>query len=66
MDWGGNILPFKLATNFEFSAANWFSDMVDGSYGQDMNFWDPDSHQSYSIPHSAFNVFSATDDTDKA
>ena len=66
MDWGSNILPFKLDTNFEFSAANWFADMVDGAYGQDMNFWDPDSHQSYYIPHSAFNVFSATEDVDKA
>ena len=66
MDWSQNVMPFKLDTNFSFTAADWFGGMVDGSYGQDMNFWDPDSHQSYSIPHSAFNVFSATLDDNKA
>ena len=66
MDWGQGVMPFKLNTNFSFTAADWFAGMVDGSYGQDMNFWDPDSHQSYAIPHSAFNVFSATLDANKA
>ena len=66
MDWGSNTMPFKLNTNFSFSAADWFSGMVDGSFGRDMHFWDPDSHQSYNIPHSAFNVVSAISDANKA
>ena len=66
MDWNSNTMPFKLGTNFSFSAADWFSGMVDGSFGRDMHFWDPDSHQSYNIPHSAFNVVSAISDANKA
>ena len=66
MDWSSNKMPFKLSTNFSFSAADWFSGMVDGSFGRDMHFWDPDSHQSYNIPHSAFNVVSAISDANKA
>ena len=54
MDWGSQIMPFELTTPFSFTAANWATQMTDSGWNRRMHFWDPDSHQSYSIPHAAF------------
>ena len=59
MDWENQIDPFELTTPFSFTAANWYSEMTDGSgWNLDMHFWDPDSHQSYYLPYIAFNAIS--------
>ena len=56
MDWGATPpkTPFELTTPFSFTAANWATQMTDSGWNRRMHFWDPDSHQSYSIPHAAF------------
>ena len=58
MNWGATpepIPPFPLNNPVTFTAAEWFANMVQGSYGERMHFWDPDSHQSYTAPYGAFN-----------
>ena len=60
MDWGQNVMPFKLNTPITFTAANWTTQMIDGSYGRRMHFWDPDSHQSYTIPYAAFGTINSS------
>ena len=56
MDWGQNILPFELNTPITFTAANWTTQMINSGYGRRMHFWDPDSHQSYTVPYLAFGT----------
>ena len=53
-------MPFKLNTPISFTAANWAADMSSGGYGRRMHFWDPDSHQSYTIPFDAFGDVDST------
>ncbi len=60
MDWGQNIMPFKLNTPITFTAANWTAQMIDSGYGRRMHFWDPDSHQSYTIPYLAFGTIDSS------
>ena len=66
MDWGNNTMPFELAAPISFTAANWAATMSDSGWERRMHFWDPDSHQSYTIPFSAFGDVDATDPTDQA
>ena len=66
MDWGNSIMPFALDTPKSFTAANWAASMSDSGWERRMHFWDPDSHQSYTIPFSAFGDVDATDPTDQA
>ena len=54
MDWGSGIMPFELDTSFSFTAANWSTHMTDSGWNRRMHFWDPDSHQSYTVPYAAF------------
>ena len=56
MDWGQNIMPFKLNNPITFTAAQWTAQMIDNSYGRRMHFWDPDSHQNYTVPYAAFGT----------
>jgi hypothetical protein len=60
MDWGNGIMPFELATPITFTAANWAADMTDSGHNRRMHFWDPDSHQSYTIPFAAFGDVDST------
>ena len=60
MDWGQNIMPFKLDNEITFTAADWTTQMIDSSYGRRMHFWDPDSHQSYTIPYAAFGTIDSS------
>ena len=66
MDWGNSIMPFALDTPVSFTAANWAASMSDSGWERRMHFWDPDSHQSYTIPFSAFGDVDATDPDDQA
>lgn len=62
MDWNNNIEPTQLTTPFSFTAANWHTQMTNGSgWNLDMHFWDPDAHQSYNVDYLAFN--NITDNT---
>ena len=54
MDWGARIMPFQLDNPFSFTAANWSTQMTDSGWNRRMHFWDPDSHQSYTVPYAAF------------
>ncbi len=66
MDWSNGTLPFALTTPIAFTAANWATTMTDGSgWNRRMHFWDPDSHQSYTIPFSAFGDVDATTEADQ-
>ena len=60
MDWGNGTTPFALDNPISFTAANWAADMSSGGYGRRMHFWDPDSHQSYTIPFAAFGDVDST------
>ena len=60
MDWSQNIMPFKLNTPITFTAANWTTQMINSGYGRRLHFWDPDSHQSYTIPYLAFGTVDST------
>ena len=66
MDWGNSTMPFALDTPKSFTAANWAASMSSSGWERRMHFWDPDSHQSYTIPFSAFGDVDATDPTDQA
>ena len=56
MDWSNNTQPFELNNSFSFTAAEWYSEMTNGSgWNLDMHFWDPDARQSYNVPYAAFN-----------
>ena len=64
MDWSASprILPFELTTPITFTNTQWTTNMTDGSgWNRGMHFWDPDSHQGYDIPYSAFGNVDATD-----
>lgn len=66
MDWSNGTMPFALTTPITFTAANWAATMTDGSgWNRRMHFWDPDSHQSYTIPFSAFGDIDATAEADQ-
>ena len=66
MDWGAGTMPFALTTPITFTAANWATTMTDGAgWNRRMHFWDPDSHQSYTIPFSAFGDIDATLEADQ-
>ena len=54
MDWGARIMPFELDNSFSFTAVNWTQQMTDSGWNRRMHFWDPDSHQSYTVPFAAF------------
>ena len=60
MDWSQNIMPFKLNTPITFTAANWTTQMINSGYGRRLHFWDPDSHQGYTIPYLAFGTVDST------
>ena len=61
MDWGAGIQPVELNTSFNFTAANWYAEMTNGSgWTLDMGFHDPDAHQSYNIPYEAFDNVAST------
>ena len=67
MDWGAGVQPFELDTAFSFTAANWYSEMTNGSgWNLDMGFHDPDAHQSYNIPYGAFNAVASTNTATQA
>ena len=67
MDWGNSIQPFELTTPFSFTAANWYTQMTNGSgWTLDMGFHDPDAHQSYNIPYAAFNDVASTNTATQA
>jgi hypothetical protein len=66
MDWGNSIMPFALDTPKSFTAENWAASMSSSGWERRMHFWDPDSHQSYTIPFSAFGDVDASDPTDQA
>ena len=66
MNWGTATMPFELASPIIFTAANWAATMSHSGWNRRMHFWDPDSHQSYTIPFSAFGDVDATDPTDQA
>ena len=67
MDWGAGIQPFELDTAFSFTAANWYTQMTNGSgWTLDMGFHDPDAHQSYNIPYGAFNDVASTNTSTQA
>ena len=64
MDWSASprVLPFELTTPISFTNTQWTTNMTDGSgWNRGMHFWDPDSHQGYDIPYSAFGNVDATD-----
>ena len=55
MSWGSNRqLPFKLPTPFTFTAAEWVTQMSVNNNNAGMWFHDPDAHQGYWVPFSAF------------
>ena len=61
MNWSAGITPFELNNSFSFTAAMWHTQMTNGSgWTLDMDFWDPDAHQSYSIPYAAFDAVAST------
>ena len=67
MDWGNNIQPLELDIPFSFTAADWYSEMTNGSgWTLDMGFHDPDAHQSYNIPYGAFNDVASTNTATQA
>ena len=59
------ITPFELENAFSFTAAMWHTQMTNGSgWTLDMDFWDPDAHQGYSIPYAAFDAVASTNTAD--
>lgn len=63
MDWGNGTMPFALTTPFSFTAAQWSTQMTNGSgWTRRMHFWDPDSHTSYTIPYAAFGNVNSTEE----
>ena len=61
IDWSAADPHFELTNPFSFTAANWHTQMTNGSgWTLNMDFWDPDAHQSYSIPYAAFNAVAST------
>ena len=55
MNWNQRTMPFKLNSNIIFTNTAWATHMVDGGFQRRMHFWDPDSHQSYTVPYAAFS-----------
>ena len=64
MSWDSSnrVLPFELPTanKFSFTATQWATQMTNGN-GWDVGMWfhDPDAHQGYWVPYTAFSNVSA-------
>ena len=56
MDWRQNPpVHVTLTTPIVFTAANWVTNMTDGSgWNRGMHFWDPDANQGYNIRYTSF------------
>tara|TARA_X000000950_G_scaffold256780_1_gene322479 strand:- start:202 stop:3135 length:2934 start_codon:yes stop_codon:yes gene_type:complete len=66
MDWNNRVMPFKLNANITFTNTDWATQMVDGSFQRRMHFWDPDSHQSYTVPYAAFSNVASSSNASQA
>lgn len=66
IDWSSGNGPFDLDTPFEFTAANWVTQMTNGSgWTRGWHVWDDTNRRGYEIPYTAMQNPTTTVDANK-